>query len=233
MKNILLQHYNGQLSDLAKASMENMKQYASYCGAEYKLIEGEPVDVIRETASKNTTPYKIHACHKIHMLNEEFDDYDVVAMIDPDMFVRKGMTKNLFTDETGVGICSDHIRANAFSRFCRAMPAYGSKLNAFWGGAIYRLDLDMRKSLREQWDRTEISRLAVTPFVDEGIMHNLSRKANIRDKPEYILDQKWCWCSYLPNAKDAYMIHMRKRDEKKNRTTKEESLKTLQEKDIV
>jgi len=232
VKNILLQHYNGQLSDLAKASMENMKQYASYCGAEYRLITGEPVGAIMSISNKSQLK-KVNACHKVHMLNPEFDEYDVVAMIDPDMFVRRGLSRNIFEDETGVGICSDHIRANAFARFRNAFPQYSSKINAFWGGAIWRLDRDMRKRLRKQWNVKEVMRIGSTIFVDEGIMHNLSRKANIPDSPEYILDQKWCWCSYLPKSKNAYMIHMRKTDSKGNKVTKEQSLKRLQNEGIV
>lgn len=212
--------------------MENMKQYASYCGADYKLITGEPVGAIMAIPNKHQLK-KVNACHKVHMLSPVFDDYDVVAMIDPDMFVRKGLSRNLFEDETGVGICSDHIRANAFARFCRTMPQYSSKKNAFWGGAIWRLDLDMRKKLRKHWVAKEVAHIGSTIFVDEGIMHNLSRKANITDSPEYILDQKWCWCSYLPKSKNAYMIHMRKTDSKGNKVTKEQSLKRLQDEGIV
>jgi len=230
MKNILLQHYNGPLSDLALASIENMKQYAEYCGAEYKLITGEPVWDIKSMKRRHK---KVNANHKLCMLIPQFDSYDVVAMVDPDMFVRKGLSINLFTDETGVGICSDHIRANAKARFNRALPQYSSMKNAFWGGAIWRLDLNMRKKLRDQWVTHEVQDIAGTIFVDEGVMHNFSRKANIPDKPEYMLDQKWCWCSYLPKPKDSYMIHMRKRDQKGNRVTKEQSLARLQKQGIV
>tara|TARA_R110002167_G_scaffold203832_1_gene407812 strand:- start:106 stop:234 length:129 start_codon:yes stop_codon:yes gene_type:complete len=40
MKNIILQHYTGELGELEKLSQKNIQEYAKACGAEYKLIQG-------------------------------------------------------------------------------------------------------------------------------------------------------------------------------------------------
>ena len=41
MKNILLQHWTGNLNELAKASQENMMKYAQKVGAEYRRLDGD------------------------------------------------------------------------------------------------------------------------------------------------------------------------------------------------
>ena len=46
-------------------------------------------------------------CQKLCMLNEEYDDYDTVVMLDTDMFVRKDMGMNVF-EAKGVA-CYDSV----------------------------------------------------------------------------------------------------------------------------
>lgn len=230
-KNIILQHYNGTLSELAKLSIANMQRYAEQCKADYRLVVGEPVEAIRKIKNKNQLK-KVNACHKLHMLNKEFDSYDTVVMVDPDMFVRKDLQRNIFKDETGIGICSDHIRNNAAKRFRLSYPQFSSNY-AFWGGAIWRLDRQVRQALRSNMNYMTTQNIGSTIFVDEGIMHNLATMAKIPDIPRNVLSQKWCWCSYLPNQEDAYMIHMRKKDSNGDKTTKDESYQHLKNLGIV
>ena len=45
MKNIILQHYTGELGELEKLSRDNIKKYAEFCGAEYQLIRGNLLKV--------------------------------------------------------------------------------------------------------------------------------------------------------------------------------------------
>lgn len=40
MKNIILQHYDGELGELEKLSIDNISNYAKKCGAEYELVLG-------------------------------------------------------------------------------------------------------------------------------------------------------------------------------------------------
>ena len=200
MKYLVMQHYTGKMSKLAKLSKLNMQNYADMCNADYHLIEGNKFN-----PSYVGTKMPMQ---KMHMLNEEFDEYDIICMVDPDKFVVKNMTRNIFTQETGIGMCAEHVQKNAFSRMLRNFPKYSSKNNAFWGGAIYRLTREMRQKLRKHIDWTVFDDISNTPLVDEGSMHYLSVKANIKQK-ETTLPQQWCWCSYRENPQLAYMIHIR------------------------
>src|SRR5210317_552810 len=46
-------------------------------------------------------------------------------------------------------------------------------------------------------------------FEDEGIMHTLAYRLGLKNHNRYILEQKWCWCSFLPNPENAGFIHIR------------------------
>ena len=91
MKNIILQHFDGELRELDKKSIDNIRQYADRIGAEYKLIRGKPFN------DSLTSP-----CQKVHMINEEWDQYSNVLLLDIDMFAPFGMNINIF-EQTGVG----------------------------------------------------------------------------------------------------------------------------------
>ena len=86
---------DGELRPLDKLSMRNMRQYAEMVGAEYELVTGKPF-------RKHLTG----ACQKVYMLDEKYDEYDQVLMVDIDMFAPKGMTENVF-DLQGVGLYAD------------------------------------------------------------------------------------------------------------------------------
>jgi hypothetical protein len=90
--NIILQHFDGELRELDYLSIKNIKQYAQMVGAEYELVKGKPFN-------KNLTA----PCQKVYMINQVFDAYDNVLMLDIDMFAPKGMTENIF-DLPGVGL---------------------------------------------------------------------------------------------------------------------------------
>ena len=127
MKNIILQHYTGELGELEKLSQANIIKYAEFCGAEYQLIQGD-------LFMKGLTP----PCQKVHMLNEVWDEYDYVVMMDIDMFTRKGMTKNIFTDAKGYGRHFG-IQDMLHNKIVREFPDLGSLNYPYWGGSIYRL----------------------------------------------------------------------------------------------
>ena len=92
MVNLILQHFDGELRELDKLSMDNIQRYADMVGADYKLITGKP---FRDWL---TAP-----CQKVYMIEEEFDLYEDVLMLDIDMFAPKGMMINIF-NEPGVGL---------------------------------------------------------------------------------------------------------------------------------
>lgn len=206
MRNILLQHYKGPLSDLAKISVDRMKAYAEMCGAEYRLLTGDPF-----AASLKFQGKKAAANNKVAMLGPQFDDYDVVVMVDPDMIPVKGLTSNIFTEETGIGICPDHVINNAWARFQNRFPQYSTGRHAFWAGSVYRLEKSMRKRLRSHINYHEVKVIGDSIFVDEGIMHRLAMLADVEVSKDVILPQKWSYCSYLPEPlKNGAFIHMRK-----------------------
>ena len=75
MKNIILQHYDGKLGELEKLSIDNISNYAKKCGAEYELVLGRPMGNKLSVQSQ-----------KLCVLSDKYDDYDMVVMLDIDMF---------------------------------------------------------------------------------------------------------------------------------------------------
>lgn len=203
MSNIILQHFDGELRELDKLSMENIQAYADMVGAEYRLITGKPFD------KRLTSP-----CQKVYMIHPEFDKYDQVLMLDIDMFAPKGMTENVF-EVSGCGMYND-TQKMLHRKLVSMYPMQTSKDKPYWGGAIYKFDQPTRKRFWETWDKD------VDPFFwtrnynqpyhfeDEGIFHSLTVYGSMRfaDKDRYI-DNKWCQCSFLPNPEKAGFIHIR------------------------
>ena len=62
--------------------------YADMIDADYKLIRGKPF-------RQNLT----NACQKVHMIDEEFDEWDNVLMLDIDMFRPRNMSANVFEEK--------------------------------------------------------------------------------------------------------------------------------------
>jgi len=199
MSNIILQHFDGELRELDKLSMANIQEYAELVGADYRLITGRPFN------PRLTSP-----CQKVYMLNEEFDSYDQVLMLDIDMFAPKGMTTNIF-EETGVGLYAE-IQQRLHRKLFNSYSMISSTESPYWGGAIYKMGLEMRQKMRkysqtdEQW-MTNFNQ--PYHFEDEGIMHVYATRAGIKFTRDMILDQKWCQCSFLPNPQNAGFIHIR------------------------
>lgn len=197
MKNIILQHWNGNLRELEKLSMENIQRYAEFCGAEYKLLRGLIFN-----------PNLKSECQKVHMLSEEFDDYDTVVMMDMDMFTRKGMTKNIFKDEKGMGRhykVQPHLRES----IGRRLPDLCNPKYPYWGGSIYRFEKDMRKRLRRHIVHFNMLKFN-SNMVDEGIMHHLATMEKLEENENTYMDrQQWNYSSFDEGVEDAYIIHIR------------------------
>ena len=198
MKNIILQHFDGELRELDKLSMANIQEYAKMVGAEYRLITGKPFN------KALTAP-----CQKVYMLDCEYDEYDDVLMLDIDMFAPKNMTINVFK-EPGVGLYNP-IQQRLHVRLVQLYSFLGSMSAPYWGGAIYKMSKKLRKSLRDADSLNNAWMLKFNQpyhFEDEGIMHVLAHRAGINPRGTY-LDPKWCQCSFLPNPKKAGFIHVR------------------------
>lgn len=198
MVNIILQHFDGELRELDYLSIKNIKQYAQMVGAEYELVKGKPFN-------KNLTA----PCQKVYMINQVFDAYDNVLMLDIDMFAPKGMTENIF-DLPGVGLYHT-VQQNLHRRLAESYSLLSSIKAPYWGGAIYKMNRPLRQKLREGLKTNTSWMLNFNRpyhYEDEGIMHVLANRAGIKPEGTY-LDPKWCQCSFLPNPEKAGFIHIR------------------------
>ena len=196
--NIILQHFDGHLRELDVLSVENIKKYAKLVGAEYQLVRGKPF------RSHLTAP-----CQKVYMIDEEYDKYDQVLMLDIDMFAPVGMTENVFELE-GVGLYAE-TQMRLHRDIANKHPMHASLKTPYWGGAIYKLDKAARQRLRkglggnEGWMQPYNK---AYQFEDEGIMHSLAFMTGY-NPPNPYLDRKWCQCSFLPEPENAGFIHIR------------------------
>ena len=178
MRNLILQHFDGEMRPLDYESQWNIMDYADMIDADYKLVLGKPF-------RQNLT----NACQKVHMIHEEFDDWDNVLMLDIDMFRPTNMNINVF-EERGIGLYAS-VQQNLHRRLVQWHPMLASMNAPYWGGAIYKMDRCTRQTLRKQLGG------------NEGWMQNF-----IKTQHPY-MDQKWCQCSFLPNPENAGFIHVR------------------------
>jgi hypothetical protein len=196
MKKIILQHWIGELGELEKLSSKNIESYAKYCNADYRLLRG--------TFIPGLSPQS----QKMHMLNKEFDEYDVVVMMDTDMFTRKGKRKNIFTEETGIGRHYG-IQTSLIQGVKRSHPFLADPSYAYWGGSIYRIDKDMRQKLRANMRMNEMVQFN-NGFNDEGIMHRLAVLCGIKNNKKWYMDRRqWNHESFEEERDQAEIIHIR------------------------
>lgn len=194
MKNIILQHFDGKLRELDKLSMNNIKEYAHKIGADYELVKGKPF-------RKHLTG----PCQKAYCIDEHWDNYDTVLMLDIDVFIKRNLTENVF-DMKGHGIHGPtqvtlHRKLVAHNRI--------KKHNPYWAGSIYKFNKEERQLLRsaipkDDWWMDMYNKPYT--FEDEGILAELASKV---DFPVEYLDFKWNYCSFLPEVDQAKMIHIR------------------------
>jgi len=199
MPNIILQHFDGELRELDKLSKNNIMEYADQCGAEYELVKGKPF------RNHLTSP-----CQKVFMLDEKYDEYDDVLMLDIDMFVPKNMKVNIF-DQVGVGLYNP-IQQRLHSKLVNKHPFQGSMDTPYWGGAIYKMDRKLRQKLRAGLGGNEGWMNAYNQpyqWEDEGIFHTLAFKTGLRINQDQMLHPKWCYDNYLDYPQYAGMIHIR------------------------
>ena len=197
MKNIILQHWTGEMNELGELSSANISKYAEKIGADYKLLRG---NVFRENLSS--------PCQKIYMLDEAFDEYDIVVMLDMDMFVRNGMEEDVFKDVEGIGRHTD-IQDRLVKSLQRRFRNMGDPKYPYWGGSIYRIDRETRQELRKHINDDEIIHFS-NNFEDEGIMHRLAVLSQMkRTASTYLPGNHWNCGSFESGVEKSAIIHIR------------------------
>jgi len=195
--NIILQHWSGDLNELTTLSTANISQYAKRIGVDYEFLRGD-------LFHPNLSP----PCQKLHMLNEAFDKYDMVVMFDVDMFTRKGMTENVFTDVEGVGRHTE-IHDQLHRKLKIKHPTLASLNHPYWGGSIWRLERSLRQKLRAEIVESELLPYS-NNFEDEGIMNRLAARANIPiTEKTYLPGSHWNCGNFEDGVECAAMIHIR------------------------
>ena len=199
LRNIILQHYNGTLDELAKKSIDNIHEYADHIDADYKLVTGRPF------RTHLTDP-----CQKACVIDEMWDEYDNVLMLDPDMFITKKCDENVF-DLPG---CGTHGPTQVRLKQRLAQMGRIAPQAPYWAGSFYKFSRSTRQQLRSQLPANDKwMDIYNKPYFyeDEGILSELAWKArhlyNIR--PQWYIGVEWNMCSFLPGVSDAKMIHIR------------------------
>lgn len=203
MKNIILQHWTGPMNELGEKSSSNIQRYANKLGADYQLLQGNVFN-----------PSLSPPMQKLFMLDETFDEYDIVVMLDIDMFTRKGMEDNIFDPSiTGVGMISA-FQEHLFKKVQRRHPTLTNPVYPYWGGAIYKLPRELRQQLRVHINERELKHFTGTGnYEDEGAMHRLATLAKV-PKQKLPDDRKWCFGSYEDGVEQSAIIHIRPRMKK-------------------
>jgi len=184
------------MGELETLSSINIERYAKSIGTEYRLLRGD-------LFKKGLVPQ----CQSLFMLDESFDGYDTVVMLDMDTFTRAGMDENIF-EHDGVGGHSPVHDELAAMLSCRH-PRVGNIEYSYWGGSVYKMDRVLRQRLRANINDVNSGDLTIFNgcWQDEGIMHALAVLAKVKGR--YFSSNKWHMSSYSAEVADSYIIHIR------------------------
>jgi len=176
MKNLILQHWHGKLENWAHTCKISVENYARRVGADYELLKGFPMgDWFPNTTSK---PWLV--IQKIFMLNEKYDEYNDVLLLDMDMLVTNNFD-NIFNYE-GVGRLHKKgmTEVNA-SKNGRKWPKLYTQGKPMFFGNVVKLTREERMQLRAALD-TDVIHNSISedglPPNDEIIMHHLIVKSD-------------------------------------------------------
>ena len=191
------------MNELGTLSSKNISKYAKKVGADYRLLRGNVFN-----------PKLCAPMQKLFMLDESFDEYDVLVMLDIDMFTRVGMDEDIFNPKiTGVGMISA-FQEMLFKKVQLKHPKLTNSNHPYWGGAIYKLDKEMRQRLRPHINKRELAQFAGTGnFQDEAAMHRLATLAGVK-RQKLPDDRNWCYGSYEDGVENSSLIHIRPRMKK-------------------
>lgn len=197
--NLIVQHWHGaDLPPIVERSCANMRAYAQRIGADYRMLVGYPFN-----------PRFSPQAQKLAMVNEEFDDFATVVMVDSDQFAVKGLTQSIF-EATGYGWHHD----TAHPRVVKAFPQSASSLRPFWGGAVYRLPRGLRVVLRDAIDSSLAQFDNPRGGWDEGMFHRLAMRASLSQTNAYFSDKRWCHGNCESHLERAAFVHVRTRPSK-------------------
>lgn len=171
MTNIILQHWVGDLPPWATLARETMQRYASAIGADYELVQGYPV-------GPQHGPYS----QKLHYLNEKYDKYDQVLMIDMDTVATR-QYDNVF-DRPEIGVLHDRAMQGPFAKKLSRTPQGAPnlfKLGEFlFFGNFIKLRTDQRVVLRNHLDWELFAREIHDHYAgDEIILHYLLHQSEL------------------------------------------------------
>lgn len=221
--NLILQHWDGEPTAVEEGSWKSIEAYAKLVGAEHRVLRGRFYEGVQ-------MPHM----NKLYMLDKSFDQYDVVVMLDSDMFAREGAA-NIF-EEAGIGVTGalqEKLKASIRSR----VPLRFRHLNSgdYYGGAIYRLSRTDRLALRTHFGIRVIRDFdSYQKGCDEGVMHYLASKANFMGRG-LKGGELWACSSYSPDRDKAHFVHVRRRVElgSEVRQTKTVALRELQQAGVL
>jgi len=177
MDNIILQHFDGKLPDWARAAEKTVSRYSLKINADYELITGMP-------CGDEAGPY----AQKMHMLDEKYDGYEEVLMLDMDV-IATNIYANIFNiPQIGVLHSRAMIDPNKVRNQWHNNPLYKQSEFLFFGSVI-KLKREQRQELRKYLDWNYIISCKYNSkinynrpdfdFSDEIILHYLLHKSKI------------------------------------------------------
>ena len=166
--NIILQHWNGELPDWARAAKKTMQIYAEDIGCEYELVTGHPLG---EKLGPNP--------QKLVYITEKYDQYDKVLMLDMDT-IATPIHGNVF-DRPEIGVLHDRAM-KGISRTPGAAPdLYTLGMPIFFGNYIMTTR-EQRIAMREHADWDWLADKIVDSYSgDEIALAWLMQKAGFLD----------------------------------------------------
>lgn len=194
--NIILQHYDGQLPTWGLFARDTMIKYARCINAEYELVSGNPI-------GKEHGPY----AQKMIMLDEKYDKYDQVLMLDMDIAATNVCEDVFKIPQIGVLHSRAMMSATKSKNGWETSSLYKQGSHLFFGNFI-KLYKDMRVELRKHldWPKFNLS-IGVNRYgSDELILHYLFWNSSVlKNKSFYEI----CMRRDGKNLKD---IHVRNYD---------------------
>jgi len=173
MNNIILQHWNGDLPSWASVARQTMENYAQAIGCDYELVTGHPV-------GKQHGPWSQKLCH----LDEKYDKYDKVLMLDMDTIATR-KNANVF-DRPEVGVIHERAMMGPHrARTPKGAPGLYNRGELVFFGNFIMLKRGQRLALREHLDWNLFEKEIIDHYCgDEIIMHYLLDKSGIlKGKP--------------------------------------------------
>ena len=160
--NLLIQHWEGPFYPGLQECQDSVKAYAERIGVEYKFVTGRPF-----CEELNLT------CQKMHILDEMYDDYDRVLMLDMDIWIKPDAFNCFEHPGNMMWFTGSDIKWHKWDRMgdhCKRDAPYPM-------GPYYMLTSEERKLLREHINMPLFIERCNNHPGDEIIMHHLMWKA--------------------------------------------------------